>query len=261
MEFRTAFTLFVLALALLTVTAHPCHDHPDGKNDSLLGLNVSNEPLKQLVGEPSHSTTVSYNPLIEERHDFPQHSPLGEVTLVEIAELLEDPNSVVYQNVKSLLDNYAPHLPAAPFEYSYRRDENANNNGTKLRIMIQNPQLPVRNGMMVDLTPHILARQMHRAMISRGGSIRRQVSVCYRFEPKFVQTEYSHLRDSEYERLMYLFQRDNVDIGRGRRQSYMDVLIQELLELNQRHVSLCLEDEHVNHEFAHNSKCINFEAV
>lgn len=209
------------------------------------------------------TTPVSFTPSpmidIEARHDFPQHTQLG-VTLIDIAELLEDPNSVVYQNVKSLLDDYAPHSspsPSPPFEY--HRDDY---NGTKLRIMIQNPELPIRRGTMVDLTPHILARQMHRAMISRGGSVRRWVSVCYRFEPKFVPTEYNHhLRDSEYEKLMYLFQRDNVDVGRGRRQSYMDVLMQELLELNRRHVSLCLEDEHVNHEFAHNSKCINFEAV
>lgn len=235
------------------------HNNLNDGGDDLLKVTL---PGVEQHDEKLERTTVSYSPseIIEARHDFPQHTPLNDVALVDIAELLEDPNSVVYQNFKSLLDNYAtPHL-SGPIQYPssmYRDDFN----GTRLRIMIQNPQLPVRHGTMVDLTPHILARQMHRAMISRGGSVRRRVSVCYRFEPKFVHTEYKHLRDSEYESLMYLFQRDNVDIGRGRRQSFMDVLMQELLELNKRHVSLCLEDEHVNHEFAHNSKCINFEAV
>lgn len=224
--------------------------------------------------------TVSYtpSPMIEGRHDFPQHTPLNgnddDVTLVEIVELLEDPNSVLYQNVKSLLDNYAlsspPSSSSSPLLYDQPYRIIDYTNGTKLRVMIQNPELPVRRGMLVDLTPHLLARQMHRAMISRGGSVRRHVSVCYRFEPKFVHIENHylhqpqhrhHLRDPEYEKLMYLFQRDNIDVGQGRRQSYMDVLMQELLQLNRRHVSLCLEDEHVNHEFAHNSKCINFEAV
>lgn len=253
---RVALFLFVVVVVTTSMLSVADTHHDVQHQDATTITTTTTTP---------NPTSVSY-PTIELRHDFPQHEPLNgdTVTLVDIAELLEDPNSVVYQNMKSLLDCHAlfssqqqQSLP--PLENAAQRDDF---NGTRLRIMIQNPQLPVHHGMMVDLTPHILARQMHRAMISRGGSVRRKVSVCYRFEPKFVPTDYKHLRgDPEYERLMYLFQRDNVDIGRGRRQSYMDALMQELLELNRRHVSLCLEDEHVNHEFAHNSKCINFEAV